>query len=55
MAQTPKAIPILFSYRYLIPVTERQTEALYAFKGRGFGGEIEVGVFSDYQVNPDFY
>ena len=31
---------VIFSYRYLIPVTERQPEALYAFKSRGFGGEI---------------
>ena len=33
-------------YRYLIPVTERRPEgnanALYAFKSRGFGGEIGV-------------
>jgi len=28
------------SYRYLIPVTERQPAALYPFKSRGFGGEI---------------
>ena len=32
------------SYRYPIPVTEWQpagnADALYAFKGRGFGGEI---------------
>ena len=26
-------------YRYLIPVTERQPEALYVYKSRGFGGE----------------
>ena len=35
---------IYASHRYLIPVTERQPEgsadALYAFKSRGFGGEI---------------
>ena len=34
------------SYRYLIPVTGRQPEGnadgLYAFKSRGFGGEIGV-------------
>jgi len=30
------------SYRYLIPVAERQPEALYAFKSSGFGGEIGV-------------
>ena len=37
------------SYRYLIPVTERQPEgnanALYAFKSRGFGEEIGVTIF----------
>ena len=36
------------SYRYLIPVTKTQPEgnadALYAFKSRGFGGEIGLGV-----------
>ena len=34
------------SHRYLMPVKERQPEgnadALYAFKSRGFGGEIGV-------------
>jgi len=37
-----------FSYRYLIPVTKKQPEALYAFKSRGFGGEIglvDAGVY----------
>ena len=38
----------IVSYRYLIPVTERQPEgnadALYAFKSRGFGGEIGLDV-----------
>ena len=29
-------------HRYLIPVTKRQPEALYAFKSRGFGGETGV-------------
>ena len=31
------------SYRYLIPVTKRQSEALYPFKSRGFGGEAGLG------------
>jgi len=43
-----KLIFSLPQYRYLIPVTERQPEgnadALYAFKSRGFGGEIGVNI-----------
>ena len=30
------------SYHYLIPVTKGRPETLYAFKSRGFSGEIGV-------------
>ena len=35
---------IVFSYRYLIPVTEKQPEALYTFKSREFGGAVGVKI-----------
>jgi len=44
------------SYRYLIPVTERRpegnTDVLYAFKSRGFGGEVGLDASEtvDYNV-----
>jgi hypothetical protein len=31
---------VVVSYRYLIPVWQKHPEALYAFKSRGFGGEV---------------
>ena len=42
------------SDHYLIPVTERQLEALYPFKSRGFGEEIGLDQLLNCYPTPPF-